>query len=820
MLRTTNIWSRRPWVPSLLLLSLPVLAQQYNYNDVTPPNSLTGKLNAAATGKQVGVDGNNHAILENGNAATAIDLHPAGYSGSMAISSDDVDQCGFVSSLGSTHAAKWSGSAANFVDMNASTGSTWSTCLGTYGGQQVGFGETPLYTVTIQHAILWTNGIATNIHPSALLYSYSKAVAIRNGQQVGYVSSQSYPYGEWFYYQALSHAVVWTGTAASAVDLNPAGYVGSQALATNGTQQGGWAYLSTPVQTQHAGLWSGTADTFVDLHPAGYNDSRITALTATQQVGDGWVGTLGAPGSIRHALVWSGTPDSVIDLNQFLPPGYTHAVATGIDANGNVVGYAYNTPTQGVAVPPDAIAVVFAPGPVAPSAVASLTVSPSNPAPGALVNGTVTLGGSAPAAGITVNFLAGNAAILPAPPPLVIAPGQTSAAFSFTAGGAGLQVPTLAKLYVTDGTTSRQSSVIVTPVVNLSSINVNPVEGGFATTGTVNLSIPAQVGGAVVTLSSSSPLVTLPPSVTVQPGSTNAAFQVFTSAVTAATTVPVSATFNGATGSAPVTLSPAPVVAVATLTIPLTQIGGQPVTGTVTVTNYPRNAGGVVITLTSSDTRTMPSSTVTIPQYAYSATFTLTTTVVNGTKGVSLKASYGTSTITSNISILPIPTITILQADYFTDTHLFKVAATTPNPSATFTYGTDPLGGAIGTMQFELGQFKGVTTLATAPALATVWASDGSQATLAVTQKLSTATGGGGGGGGGATYKIATSTNGKGTITLSPSAASYAAGTVVTLTETPAAGSPWIGWSGACSGIATTCTLTVNANVQVVANFR
>ena len=116
-----------------------------------------------------------------------------------------------------------------------------------------------------------------------------------------------YPYGETFSYHAASHAVLWTGTAASAVDLNPIGYSASEALATNGTQQGGWAYNPLPAQSQHAALWSGNPDSFVDLNPLGYNDSRITALTATQQVGDGWVGSMGLPGSIRHALVWSGT---------------------------------------------------------------------------------------------------------------------------------------------------------------------------------------------------------------------------------------------------------------------------------------------------------------------------------------------------------------------------------------------------------------------------------------------------------------------------------------------------------------------------------
>ena len=93
---------------------------------------------------------------------------------------------------------------------------------------------------------------------------------------------------------------------------------------------------------------------------------------------------------------------------------------------------------------------------------------------------------------------------------------------------------------------------------------------------------------------------------------------------------------------------------------------------------------------------------------------------------------------------------------------------------------------------------------------------------VSATFSLVPATGGGGGGGGttSTAYKISISKNGKGTVTSSPSAASYAAGTAVTLTATPDPGSPWIGWGGACSGTATTCTLTMNANYSVTANFR
>ena len=42
----------------------------------------------------------------------------------------------------------------------------------------------------------------------------------------------------------------------------------------------------------------------------------------------------------------------------------------------------------------------------------------------------------------------------------------------------------------------------------------------------------------------------------------------------------------------------------------------------------------------------------------------------------------------------------------------------------------------------------------------------------------------------------------------------------LTLTATPDPGSPWLGWGGACSGTARTCTVTMNSDKSVTANFR
>ncbi len=818
-----SLLSRLQILAGIVLIAVPGYSQYYS-NDITPPSANSGKLHGASQGKQVGGGSNNHAYLLSGNALSAVDLHPAtGYYSSMATSTDGTDQCGYSgSSLGGIHAMKWSGSSSSAVDLHPS-GSNFSYCTSVDNGQQGGFAEQQSYFITASHAMLW-NGTpaAIDLHP--LAYTFSRVMGIKSGQQVGYGSTVVYTFGE---YPAgihqTSQALLWNGTAASYVVLHPAAnYTASEALATNGTQQGGWGY-NLVNGGRHGLLWSGTSTSAVDLHPTGFTDSAVTAITATKQVGEGWVGVPGALGSVRHALLWSGAANTVVDLNQYLPTGYTHAVATGVDANDNVVGFAYNTLTYGLAVGADAIAVVFAPGQAPAGSLASLTLSSTNPAPDSTVQATISLSSAAPAAGVTLTFLSTNLTMMATPASVTIPQGQTSITLSLPVLGSTLTIPTAAKLFVSDGAASRNVLLTITPVVKISSLTGNPVEGGLTGYGTFVLNIPAQLGTTVSLTSSNPALLQVPATVAVYQGYTTMNFAVTTNLVTAITSVPVTATVNGISATGTFTLNPGPVISVSSINATPSVVGGQPINGSVVLNNYARGAGGVTVTLSSGDPAVQLPATVLVPFGSFVGYFSGSTSVVPATRTAAINASFNGSLVTSNVTLAPIPSVTILLADYKPSLQLLNVDATTSYPNSTLTFGSN--GVAFATMQFKLGIFSGSILIPTAPTTITVWNSNGGQASSPVTISVSGGggVGGGGGGGGGSTtgpFKITTSKTGKGTVTANPAAATYASGTVVVLTATPDPGSPWVGWLGACTGTATTCTLTMNSDKSVTANFK
>ncbi|WP_169336219.1 Ig-like domain-containing protein [Pontibacter roseus] len=68
-------------------------------------------------------------------------------------------------------------------------------------------------------------------------------------------------------------------------------------------------------------------------------------------------------------------------------------------------------------------------------------------------------------------------------------------------------------------------------------------------------------------------------------------------------------------------------------------------------------------------------------------------------------------------------------------------------------------------------------------------------------------------------YTLTVSTVGSGTVAKSPDQSTYAAGSTVSLTASPAAGYQFAGWSGAASGTANSTTVTMDGNKAVTATF-
>ena len=95
----------------------------------------------------------------------------------------------------------------------------------------------------------------------------------------------------------------------------------------------------------HAALWSGTAASFVDLHPTdlALNDWDSFVLGMTEEVEVGYL--MSPDGKSYEAALWQGTAASYLNLNQFLPAGYSNGFANAADwVNGQlwVVGNAMN----------------------------------------------------------------------------------------------------------------------------------------------------------------------------------------------------------------------------------------------------------------------------------------------------------------------------------------------------------------------------------------------------------------------------------------------------------------------------------------------
>jgi hypothetical protein len=259
--------------------------------DLTPPGFNTFAVVNSTNGvQQVGEgagSGTGRALLWNGSAASYVDLTPTqgGYTGSAAYFTNGTYQVGRASIPGHAHAMVWAGSSSSALDLHP-TNLTFEDSLifgiSNDGTRQVGEG----LNASSAHALLWhsTAYSVIDLNPISLGYSTSVAYDVEADQIVGGTGSTS---------SGSSRALLWQGSSHIPVDLstNLVGYSYSIAVDTNGFQEVGWGYGTSTggLGNKHALLWSGTAASVVDLHaflPAGHNwyDSRAIVIDSAGNV--------------------------------------------------------------------------------------------------------------------------------------------------------------------------------------------------------------------------------------------------------------------------------------------------------------------------------------------------------------------------------------------------------------------------------------------------------------------------------------------------------------------------------------------------------
>lgn len=158
------------------------------------------------------------------------------------------------------------------------------------------------------------------LHPSG--FTESQATGTSDGQQVGY--------GWGSVTGGQTHALLWSGTAESYVNLNPIWANESWAYDVSDGQQVGEARGEATSNQSHAMLWFGNATNYVDLHPldAYVPWSSARGISDGQQVGIGG-------GATYRALFWQGAPETYIDLG---PPWFNFDWALYDCADGQQVG--------------------------------------------------------------------------------------------------------------------------------------------------------------------------------------------------------------------------------------------------------------------------------------------------------------------------------------------------------------------------------------------------------------------------------------------------------------------------------------------------
>ena len=290
-------------------------------------------------------------------------------------------------------------------------------------------------------------------------------------------------------------------------------------------------------------------------------------------------------------------------------------------------------------------------------AIASVSVSPATVPGGSAVAGSVKLAQAAPIGGAVVTLSSTDPTVT-LPLTVAVPSGETTGTFILKTTPVPLN--NAVGIIASTGDAYAMTTLSVqAPTVASLTLNPSTVLGGASSQATITLSSPAPIGGLVLSLASSTASVTVPATATVPAGQTTVHFTVTTSLVSTQVTANISASLNGTTTTAALTVNPLKLAKLSFSTSSV--IGGSTtiVTGTVTIPTALAVATPVTLASSLVSVASVP-TTVTIPAGKTSATFTVTTSDTSATQTVTFTATGPSGDqLTAPLTVKPNPIVSI-----------------------------------------------------------------------------------------------------------------------------------------------------------------
>jgi hypothetical protein len=477
----------------------------------------------------------------------------------------------------------------------------------------------------------------------------------------------------------------------------------------------------------------------------------------------------------------------------------------------------------------------------------SISSAPPGPVSITIVNSQMYSGDTTPvqlqlsagvaAGGATIALTSSNTAAFPVPATISMPGNLAWTQFTVQAGQVTASTPVTLTATINAKSIGTQFNVLPPSLKSLS-ISPSTISGGAVPQLIAMLNGQAPAGGAVVGFSSDSPAASPPASATAAPGSGSVSLGLPTSPVTVNTPVNITATWQGVSVQAHLTLLPQQPPATITLSPSTTvgQSGGS--FATVTIASPASTDLTLQVTVSNPTVATMVPTSVTIPAGSTTGGFNIFTTAVTTQTLVTISVSGGGVTKSAVLTVTP----SAVTSPAVSSVTLTPSAVTGGSGSqGTVTLASvAPSGGAAVALN------SSNTSAASVPASVTVTAGATSATFSVATGSVTTATpvtisASSGGATGTATLTVNPAAQ-AGTITVTASgrtgsnvtsspaginvpvgstaSASFTTGTKITLTVSNGRDAIW---SGACSSSgskAKTCSFTLTGNGSLTANVQ